>query len=182
MLCCFKNICKLYHSLGLILNLACFTKDCVSDSILTNVGLFYRFYCSMVFCFMNLANFISHSTLMDIQFVSNFQLVETGMKSTQLYTYTHFQFCQMMPLCFTELYQFTSQGTVCRDVYPRSLCSIVFKTVLQEVWYFNVFISLITTEILTPLAMRVTCVCFLSYEMCVHILCLSSSIVFFCCC
>lgn len=36
------------------------------NSILTNVGLFYRFYCSMVFCFMNLANFISHSTLMDI--------------------------------------------------------------------------------------------------------------------
>lgn len=31
MLCCFKNICKLYHSLGVILNLACFTKDCVSE-------------------------------------------------------------------------------------------------------------------------------------------------------
>lgn len=31
-LCCiaFKNICKLYHSLGLILDLACLTQNCVS--------------------------------------------------------------------------------------------------------------------------------------------------------
>lgn len=40
MLCCFKNTQKFYHTLSLILNLACFTQYPVSESIHINTHRF----------------------------------------------------------------------------------------------------------------------------------------------
>lgn len=124
MLCCFKNICKLYHSLGLILDLGlldsklciliCLNKCSFSLLLLLLYGVLLYDFGKFHFPFY----FDGHLVCLQLLVIRN-----KGGKHGIVYIQA-FSVFQMLPLLFTESYPLTSQQKCARIFISKASHSI----------------------------------------------------------
>ena len=186
LLCCvaFKNICKLYHSLGLILDLACLTHNYVSAICLNK--------CRFILLLLLLYGILLYD-FGKYHFPSYFdrhlvclQLLVIRKKGWKAWSCIHtgiFSFVRCCHCLSQSLIQLLPSKQCTRMFISKASRSI--KCCLHYVAGSDISVfSLhwLPLRFWPRLAILVTCVClFFSYEMCVHILSPSFNIVFHCC-